>query len=191
MSRSEVTRLLEALHDGDAEALDRIFPAVYDELREIAHRHLLRERRDHTLNTTAIVHEAYLKLIANPPDVDWKGKSHFLAVAGRAMRQILVSYAKAHNAEKRGAGRADVTFEEERILPTTEPDAILALDEALQRLASLDERQVSVVECRYFIGLSIAETAAVVGASEATVNRDWATARLWLNREIRSILGSG
>ncbi len=188
MSHSEVTKLLEALHAGDDQALDHLFPIVYGELREIAHRHLQRERSDHTLNTTAIVHEAYLKLTAHPPNVDWHGKNHFLAVAGRAMRQILVNYAKARNAQRRGGGKTDMAFDEEHFLPASEPEGIIALDEALQRLARFNQRQVRVVECRYFMGLTIEETAGVVGASEATINRDWAMARLWLNREIRSIL---
>jgi len=188
MSIHEVTKLLKAFQEGDDRALDRLFPLVYDDLKAIAHRQLWRERTDHTLDTTAVVHEAYLKMCDNPPDVDWAGKKHFLAVAGRVMRQILVNYAEAHNTDKRGGRCPKVLFDEKRIAPVLESDELMALDEALERLAMFDERQVRIVECRYFTGLTIEETADVLAMSVATVSRDWAAARLWLNREIRSIL---
>lgn len=189
MSENEVTRLLADLHAGRDHALDRLFSLVYDELRAIAHKQLFSERPGHTLNTTALVHEAYVKLTDHPPKVEWSGRRHFFAIAGRAMRQILVDYAVARKAQKRGGDAVRVPFDEEWIIPSLESDALIALDEALNRLAALDERQVRIVECRYFVGLSIEETAETFGISPATVGRDWAAARVWLNREMRRILG--
>jgi len=188
MATHEVTDLLSALEKGDERVVDRLFELVYGELRQIAHRQLKGERADHTLNTTAVVHEAYLKLVKSPPKVDWAGRKHFLAVAGRAMRQVLVNYANARNAEKRGGLLARMTFDEDRFEQALETDEMVALNEALERLARFDLRQVQIVECRYFAGLTIDETADVLDISVATVSRDWATARLWLNREIRGIL---
>lgn len=188
MSDDDVTKLLADLQRGDDHALDRLFSLVYDELRAIAHNQLHRERPGHTLNTTAVVHEAYLKLADRPPHVDWSGRRHFFALAGRAMRQILVNYAMARKAQKRGGARVHIPFDEERIKPSLESDELMALDEALERLSAFDKRQVDVVECRYFAGLTIDETAEILGTSAATVSRDWAAARLWLNREMRRIL---
>lgn len=188
MSENEVTKMIEALRLGDELAFDRLFPLVYQELREIAHRQLRHERDDLTLDTSAVVHEAYLNMARRPPQVDWAGHKHFLAVAARAMRQILINYARAQKAGKRGGGRVKLPFDEARIAPPVRPEELLALEEALVRLSKQDERQVRVVECRYFTGLTIKETAEVLEISPATVKRDWASARLWLNREIRAIL---
>ncbi|MGA7305578.1 MAG: sigma-70 family RNA polymerase sigma factor [Rhodothermales bacterium] len=190
MPDNEITRMIEALRLGDESAFDRIFPLIYKELRDIAHRQLRRERQDLTLDTSAIVHEAYLNLVRHPPQIDWTGRKHFLAIAATAMRRILVGYARARKAQKRGGGISNLSFDESRIAPASRPDDVLALDEALERLSKLDERQARVVECRYFSGLTIVETAVAIGISTATVKRDWASARLWLNREIRSILSS-
>jgi RNA polymerase sigma factor (TIGR02999 family) len=188
MSDLNVTALLEDLAGGDAEALDRLFPIVYEELRRVAHGQLHLERAGHTLNTTALVHEAYLKLVKHPPDVQWQSRVHFFAVAARAMRQILVNYAKARSRAKRGGDAPHVSLEEAVVMPEARAEELVALDEALDRLEAMSERQSRVVECRYFGGLTIEETAQVLGVSVVTVKRDWATARAWLYREVRESL---
>lgn len=188
MSAPDITQLLQDFSAGNPQALDRLFPLVYSELRRVAHRQLGRERAGHTLNTTALVHEAYLKLVGHPPDVDWKDRVHFFAVAGRAMRQILVNYAKAKGRAKRGGGIPKVPLEEAVVMAEERAEELIVLDEALERLGTMNERQVRVVECRFFGGLTIEETAEVLGVSVATINRDWTTARLWLHREVRQAL---
>ena len=180
-------RLLEELRDGDVAALDRLLPLVYDELRAIARRELRRRQPGGTLDTTALVHEAYLKLVdrscVRPAD-----RAHFLGIAARAMRQVLVDHARRHAAAKRGGDVARVTFDEGAVagpLAADErADALLALDEALTRLAALSERLGRVVECRFFGGLSEQETADALGVTTRTVRRDWVKARAWLHREL-------
>lgn len=188
LSDVNVTALLEDLASGDVGALDRLFPIVYEELRRVAHGQLHRERTGHTLNTTALVHEAYLKLVRHPPDVQWKRRIHFFAVAARAMRQILVNHAKARSRAKRGGDAPQVSLDEAVIMPETRAEELVALDEALHRLEAMNQRQSRVVECRYFGGLTIEETAQVLGVSVVTVKRDWTTARAWLYREVRESL---
>ena len=185
MSDSDVTALLENLARRDPQAMDRLFPVVYEELRRVAHRQLYHERAGHTLNTTALVQEAYLKLVKHPPDVEWQNRAHFFAVAARAMRQILVNYAKARGRAKRGGDAPKISLEEAVIMPEARARELVALDDALERLTTLNERQSQVVEHRYFGGLTIEETAEVLGVSVATVKRDWTTARAWLYREVR------
>jgi len=141
------------------------------------------------MNTTALVHELYLKMVNHPPDVDWKGRNHFFAVAARGMRQVLVNYAKARGAKKRGSGIPNASLDEAVLMPVERAEELIALDEALDRLEAMNERQAKVVECRYFSGLTIEETAAALGVSVATVNRDWTTARLWLYIEVKQALG--
>lgn len=169
---------------GDEEALHRLLPLVYEELRRVARRHLRRERPDHTLQTTALVNEAYLRLI-DQGAAEVEDRCHFVALASHLMRQILVDHARARLAKKRDGG-CRVTLAED--VPAAAPGEIdvLAVDDALDRLAVLDAQQARVVELRYFGGLSIRETSEVLGVSEATVKRDWATARAWLHREIES-----
>jgi RNA polymerase sigma factor (TIGR02999 family) len=182
----EVTELLIELSRGRREALDRLVPLVYDELRRIAHQHLRGERAGHTLNTTALVHEAYLKLI-DIQRVDWRSSTHFFATASRAMRRILIDYARTRRREKRGGDNAvHVPLDEAADIPMDQAEDLIALDEALTRLEALDERQCRVVECRFFTGLTIEETAEALGVSPATVKLDWAMSRAWLNRELRS-----
>jgi RNA polymerase sigma factor (TIGR02999 family) len=188
VSDPNVTALLEDLAGGDAGALDRLFPIVYQELHRVAHRQLYREQTGHTLNTTALVHEAYLKLVRHPPDVEWQSRIHFFAVAARAMRQILVNYARARSRTKRGGDAPQLSLDEVVIMPEARPEELVALDEALHRLEAMNERQSRVVECRYFGGLTIEETAQVLEVSVVTVKRDWATARAWLYREVRESL---
>lgn len=182
-SGTPVTRLLERLSEGDREALDRLFPAIYDELHRLAHLQL-RGNRSNTLKTTALVHEAYFKLVRHH-EVDWQDRSHFFAVASRAMRQVLVERARRRNAQKRGGGERPLTLEEERLGSADQDEAIVALDEALGQLEEMDPRQAKVVECRFFAGMTIEETAAVLDVSSATVKRDWRTAKAWLYREMQ------
>jgi RNA polymerase sigma-70 factor, ECF subfamily len=166
-----------------SEALDRLVPQMYDELRRIAHLQLRRERGDHTLDTGALVHEAYLKL-SRLDRIEWRDRSHFLAAAAGAMRRILVDYAVARNARKRGGGRQRVPLEEVVVLTDDRAQELLALDDALRRLAAESERAAQIVEWRFFGGMSIEETAGVLDISPATVKREWTLARAWLNREL-------
>jgi RNA polymerase sigma-70 factor, ECF subfamily len=188
MSDSDVTGLLEEFAGGDAGALDRLFPLVYEELQRVAHGQMHRERADHTLDTTALVHEAYLKLVRHPPRVDWQSRIHFFAVAARAMRQILVNHARARGRAKRGGDATQISLDEAVVMPEARAEELLALDEALERLQAMDARQSRVVELRYFGGLTIEEAAQVLNVSVVTVKRDWTTARAWLYREVRDSL---
>jgi RNA polymerase sigma factor (TIGR02999 family) len=174
----DVTRLLAEARDGDADALHRLIPVVYDELRALAHRQRQRHPGE-TLNTTALVHEAYEKLAGS--DRDFADRQHFFRLAARCMRGLLIDRARAAHRHKRGGDLAPLPLDAERVAAPEAPDAILALDEALTRLASLDERQAEVVELRYFVGLTIPEAADVLGLSEATIKRDWTAARAWLH----------
>ncbi len=181
--QGELTALLNSL-SGDSGAINKALPIVYDELRNLAHRQLRGERKDHTLNTTALVHEAYIKLINHPPDGDWDGRRHFFGIAARAMRQILVNYAMMRNRKKRSGNLGIQPFEDEIYLSEEKAEELLVLDEALKELEKLNERQGRVVECRYFAGYNIEETAEILGISPATVKRDWTTARAWLYAQI-------
>ena len=182
-AEKEITVLLNALEKGEASAVDAIIPLIYNDLRDRARRFLQRERSNHTLNTTALVHEAYLKLVGQQ-EVNWKNRAHFFGVASLVMRRILINYAKQKKAARRGGGVIPQTFLEEFVITDERSDLILALDEALQRLAGMNERQGKVVELRFFGGLTHDEIAEVLGISEPTVRRDWRFARAWLNREL-------
>jgi RNA polymerase sigma factor (TIGR02999 family) len=180
----EVTRLLSELGRGGHAAADRLMPLVYDELRRIARRQLRRERADHTLDTTALVHEAYVKLVGLDR-IAWQNRSHFLAVAARAMRRVLVDYAVGRKARKRGGLLRRVPLDDVD-LPANQPaDLVIALDEALRRLEGVNPRLSQLVDCRYFGGMSIEETAQALDLSPATIKRDWNVARAWLNRELQ------
>jgi len=188
--RDDITGLLRELSRGRAEVLDHIMPIVYDKLRRIAHAQLRGERPEHTLNTTALVNEAYLKLV-NVRQVEWRDRAHFFAVAARLMRRILIDYARARQREKRGGDAVHVPLAEAQDIPLGRAaDDLLALDEALARLETQSERQCRVVECRCFAGMTVEETAAALGISVATVKRDWTFSRAWLNRELASSDGS-
>lgn len=188
MSRPErVTELLIDLTEGRREALHDLVPLIYEELRGLARRRFRAERAGHTLNTTALVHEAYIKLV-RVDRVQWKSRSHFFAVAARAMRNILVDHARGRNAAKRGGGRVPASIENIATPDESRSAEILALDAALQRLQQLNERQGLIVEHRFFGGLTIDETAEALQVSPVTVKRDWALARAWLNRELRAAL---
>ena len=182
--QNDVSQLLARWTEGDPEALQRLLPAVYDELHRLAHAQLRGERRDHTLNTTALIHEAYLKLV-RLETVAWPSRAHFYALAARVMRHILINYAARRKAQKRGGGLHAVPLDDAVAVAYDRADELLALDEALTQLAALDERQSRVVECRFFGGLSLDETAEALGVSPATVSRDWTMARAWLNRALR------
>jgi len=176
-----VTELLERWNEGDESARDQLVPLVYEELRRIARRCLAGQRSGHTLQPTALVHEAYLRLVGRG-SVNWQSRMHFFAAAAQMMRQILVDHARRHIAAKRGGGAITVVLGEELALPQKASLDLLALDDAMKRLATLDARQSQIVELRFFGGLSIAETAQAVDISPATTKREWATARLWLHR---------
>src|SRR5688572_15147970 len=163
--------------------LHHVFPAVYEELRRVAHRHLRGERTGHTLGTTALVHEAYLELI-KLDRVRWHGRGYVLAIASQAMRRILIDYAVARRAQKRGGGAEAVPLDDAFAMAVSRGDELLALDEALDRLAAINDRYARVVECRFFGGMSVEDTAEALGTSPATVKRDWTLARAWLNREL-------
>jgi RNA polymerase sigma factor (TIGR02999 family) len=181
---ADVTRLLHAWRAGEDGALDRLMPLVYDELRRVAHARMRAQSPGHSLQTTALVHEAYLRLV-DAREHDWQNRTHFFALCAQAMRQILVDIARAKGAAKRGGGAPRVPFED-WIAPSPAPDVdLLALDEALTQLASEDPRQGQVVELRYFGGLSVEETAEVLKVSPQTVMRDWNMAKLWLVRALR------
>ena len=179
----DLTRLLRDWSAGDQGALDSVIPLVYDELRRLAHNRLRRERPGHTLNTTALVHEAYVKLV-DVKEASFRDRAHFLAMASRAMRRILVDYARARNAAKRGGGAENVTLDEALKIPEDYAAAVSELDEALGRLEEFDPRQSQVIEHRYFGGLTLEETAEVLGVSLATVKRDLRFARAWLAKEL-------
>jgi len=180
----DIAGLLAAWRAGDAQAFDRLFPLVYDELRRIAHRQLGSERPDHTLDTTALVHEAYLKLV-DQTRAQLTDRAHFFAVAARAMRRILVDYARRHRAAKRGGPQAPVSLDESMLLADQRADTLVALDEALTRLAEVEERLSRVVECRFFGGLTEEETAEALTVTARTVRRDWVKAKGWLYQALR------
>jgi RNA polymerase sigma factor (TIGR02999 family) len=182
-SNNPITELLVRWRGGDQQALDDLVPLVYTELRQIAHYYLQRERSDHTLQSTALVHEAYVRLVGhNVPQ--WQDRAHFFGVAARVMRQILVEYARSRQAAKRGGGVCKVTLEEGIEVPTPMDIDVIMLDDALKNLAHLDVQQSRIVELRFFAGLSIEDTSEVLGISPATVSREWTSARAWLHREM-------
>jgi RNA polymerase sigma factor (TIGR02999 family) len=178
-----VTEALNNLARGDERALDRLLPVVYRELKRLAAGYLRSERSEHTLQPTALAHEAYLRLVGREK-IEWQSRAHFLGVAARAMREILVDYARRRKAMKRGGGQALTVYDEALPVAGGRPVAFDDLDQALVDLSRLSERQAKVVELRYFGGLTIEETGEVLGISPVTVKRDWATARAWLYREL-------
>jgi RNA polymerase sigma factor (TIGR02999 family) len=184
LSSQQVTALLCAWREGNAGAEDRLFDLVYQDLRRVAARYMAHERPEHTLQATALVNEAYLRLI-DIERIHWRDRSHFLAVAARVMRRILVDNARAHRSHKRGSGAGNLSLDEALLVARNYGPDLVALDEALSGLAGLDERQSKVVELRFFGGLSVDETAEVLGVSPDTVLRDWKMAKVWLLREIK------
>ena len=179
----EITRLLLAWSKGDREALDRLFPLVYAELRRLAKSYMRKERAGHTLQTTALIHEAYLRLI-DAGQVEWRNRAHFFGVAARAMRQILVEMARERGCQKRGGGARRASLDEAMAIGAGLDEDLVALDEALEALAQFDARKAQVVEMRFFGGLTEEEIAAALDVSPETVRRDWRLARSWLRRRL-------
>lgn len=188
MSQNEqITQLLAELTNGNKQVVDSLMPLVYKELHQIAHLNLRNERKDHTLNATALVHEAYFKLV-DQTRVNWQNRAHFFAIASQAMRRILINYAHQHKAQKRGGENIKVTFVDENVMRESEPEELIALDEALSRLQTINERQSKIIEYWFFVGLTHEDIAEVLGISVPTVRRDWRFARAWLSRELNKSL---
>ena len=186
VSQQRVTELLVRWSEGDDPALAELMPLVYEELRRLAHRQMAAERTGHTLQTTALVNEAYLRL-ADQTNPNWQSRAHFFAVAARAMRQILVSYARSNRAQKRGGGAFKVELDEAALVSPEESQEIVDLHEALERLATLDSRKAQVVELKYFGGLNYEEMAEVLKISPVTARRDWRFAKAWLYTELQNV----
>jgi RNA polymerase sigma factor (TIGR02999 family) len=182
-SLNQITRLLVAWSDGDEGALDQLTPLVYEELHRLAHHYMSHERAGHTLQTSALVNEAYVRLV-DWKNVKWQSRAHFFAVSAQMMRRILVDFARSRGYAKRGGGIRAITIDDAALTSGDKSADLVALDEALQTLAELDTRQSKVVELRFFGGLSLEETAEVLKVSVGTVRRDWSLARAWLHREL-------
>ncbi|HWW97385.1 MAG TPA: sigma-70 family RNA polymerase sigma factor [Edaphobacter sp.] len=185
----EITQLLVAWSHGEETALEMLTPIIYGELRRLAQSYMRQERADHTLQSTAVVHEAFIRLIDQ--NVEWKSRAHFFAIAAKMMRRILVDHARARSTSKRGAGMARVDVEEQAMESQERSVDLLALDEALEHLARIDPQRSRIVELRYFGGLSNEESANVLGISPATVQRQWSGAKAWLYRELSGRESSG
>jgi len=181
--QTQVTQLLHRWQEGSPEALEALMPLVYNELKRLAGSYLRRERPDHTLQSAALVNEAYLRLV-DQTQTRWQNKAHFYGIAAQMMRRILADHARGHNAAKRGAGMPELELDEAMAQAQSRSVDVLDLEEALQRLEKLDAQQGRIVELRFYSGLSIEDTANVLGISPATVKRDWAAARAWLFREV-------
>jgi RNA polymerase sigma factor (TIGR02999 family) len=180
----EVTLLLQKWCRGDQAALDQLIPLVYNELHRLAHVYMVRERPGHTLQTSALVNEAYLRLI-DANQVEWKDRAHFLAISANVMRRILVQFARSHSSRKRGRGTVTVDIGDAAVLTITQGTDLCALDDALEALAQIDPREAKVVELRFFGGLTEKETAEALGVSDRTVRQDWNHAKVWLLNELR------
>jgi len=179
----EVTQLLIDWSNGDRAALDKLIPVVEEELRRLAHRYVSRERAGHTLQTTALVNEAFVRLV-NRKDVHWQNRAHFFGIAAQLMRTILVDHARSHASAKRGGGANKLELDEAMVVSQQKASEVLALDDALKQLALIDPQQSRIVELRFFGGLTIEETAEVMHLSPATIKREWSTAKAWLYREL-------
>ena len=178
-----ITELLASYGRGNKESLDQLMPIVYDELRRQAARYLRREQVGHTLQTTALIHEAYVRLV-DQRNMQWQNRAHFFGIAAQMMRRILVDHARSKKRVKRGGSEIRVSFEDANVAAKGQDLDVVALDQALERLGQIDEQQSRVVELRFFSGLSVEETAEVMGISKATVKRDWSMAKAWLHREL-------
>ena len=181
---TDVTLLLKQLSAGDHDAVDQLVPVLYNELRRLAAYYLRQERSNHTLQATALVHEAYLRLV-DQRAVEWKNRSHFFGVAAQVMRRILLDYARSHQAVKRGGPSPKISLDDAMVYCEEQTGQLVALDELLTRLSSMDPQQGRIVELRFFGGMSVEETAELLGISPRTVKRDWAMAKSWLSRELR------
>jgi RNA polymerase sigma factor (TIGR02999 family) len=183
----QITQLLKAMRNGDERAAEELLPLVYQELHRLARSYMRRERAEHTLQPTALINEAYLRLAHD--DIDWQGREHFVGVAAQVMRRVLVDYARQHNAQMRGGGLKRVELWEGLAISPERMDEVVSLDEALSKLGEENPRQARVVELRYFGGLSVEQIATILGIAERSVKRDWALARVWLFRELRRNAG--
>lgn len=181
---NSVTKLLEQWNSGDPEALDKLMPLIYEELRKMARRYMRGQNPGHTLQTTALIHEAYLRMV-NQKEKHFENRAHFFGVAAQAMRHILVDYARARQADKRGGGARPISLEEAALVTQERAAELVAFDDALKELETLSKRQSRVVELRYFGGMSVEETASVLAVSSDTVMRDWSMAKTWLHRALR------
>jgi RNA polymerase sigma factor (TIGR02999 family) len=190
LTSAGVTSLLRELAQGKQEAAGELMPLVYDELRRLAGRYMRRERENHTLQTTALVHEAYLKLVEQN-SVNWQSRAHFFGIAAQIMRRVLIDHARGHLREKRGGGQPVVALDEALVFSPEQSSALVELDGALNRLAVMDARQARIVELRFFGGLTVEEAAEVLGISPKTVKRDWSVAKAWLHGELKAAYGGG
>src|SRR5271155_3266140 len=189
MSESqEVTMLLSALTNGEDGAASKLIPVVYDELRRLAGSYMRRERVDHTLQPTALVHEAYLKLVEQR-SVDWQSRAHFFGIAAQVMRRILIDHARGYLRDKRGGGQKPVPIDEALVFAPEQSMELVKIDQALEQLTKLDPRQAKIVELRFFGGLTVEQTADLLGISEKTVKRDWSMAKAWLRGELKASHG--
>lgn len=186
--KKDITLFLNELADGDADQVEHIYPLVYEHLRDIAHNRLMGEREGHTLQTTELVHEAYLKLV-DQKEANFNNRSHFLAIASMAMRRILISYARKKNAGKRGGKEIPVTFNDELVVEYADTEQLIDIDDALQKLEKMSEKQAKVVEYRFFGGLTYKQIAEAMGETEHSVRYDWRVARAWLKRELEENAG--
>ena len=183
--RSDVTQMLVQVTDGNREVVNSLFPVVYNELQKMAQNQLNHERKGHTINATSLVHEAYFKLV-DQKHVTWQNRAHFFGIASQAMRRILINYANNRAAQKRGSGTPDITLSENFEAHFIKPDELIDLDEALNSLEKISERQSKIIEYWFFVGLTHEEIAEVIGMSLPTVRRDWRLARAWLTRELKN-----
>lgn len=184
-SNKEVTKMLIKVSEGNKEVVNSLFPVIYNELQKIAQNQLNHERKGHTINATSLVHEAYFKLI-DQKYVTWQNRAHFFGIASQAMRRILINYAVSRSAQKRGGGMADITLAENLGEDFIKPDELIDLDEALEKLEQINERQCRIIEYWFFVGLTHEEIAEVLNKSLPTVRRDWRLARAWLTRELKT-----
>jgi len=188
-SSADVTALLAEFTKGNSAARSKLIPVVYDELRRLAGGYMRRERTGHTLQTTALVHEAYLRLLGQHA-VDWQNRAHFYGIAANLMRRVLIDHARGHVREKRGGGREAIPLDDALVFSPARSEEFLELNTALERLAEIDARQAQIVEMRFFGGLTVEETAEVLGISPKTVKRDWTVAKAWLHGELKGGYGS-
>jgi RNA polymerase sigma factor (TIGR02999 family) len=183
--KGHITRLLNDVKNGDKSAFDSLYPHVYAELKNIARRHLASEKKGHTLQKTALVHELYIKLVGNT-EVDWENRAHFFALASRCMQQILVDYARKKTAKKRGGNHYSLTLDEERLNIEENAEEIIELNHLLEKLSRIDDRKSKVVVMRFFGGMSIPEISEVLDVNPRTIDRDWAKAKLWLYNQLKA-----
>ncbi len=184
----DVTVLLSSLTKGDPDAAGRLMPLIYDELRRLAASYMRREREDHTLQATALVHEAFIKLV-DQRGVNWQNRAHFFGVAAQLMRRILVDHARGHLRQKRGGDHQKVSLDEALVFAETQADELIAVDDSLNQLAKIDPRQARVVELRFFAGLNVDEAADVLGVSPKTIKREWSVAKAWLYADLKTRYG--